>query len=145
MFIIFPAITGLIAWQFLSKYSLAYAILTSVWCTVFLEYWKIKEVDLSIRWRVRGVNKVKVNRPSFQYENIIADENGRIKHYFPKWKQISRQLLQVPFILLSALALGLIICSVFVVEVLICETYEGPHRFVLVSMRRPLIKPILKS
>lgn len=131
MFMIFPAITGLIAWQFHSKYSLAYAILTSVWCTVFLEYWKIKEVDLSIRWTVRGVNKVKVNRPSFKYENIIADENGRIKHYFPKWKQISRQLLQVPFILLSALALGLMICSVFVVEVLICETYEGPHRFVL--------------
>ncbi|KAG6034588.1 hypothetical protein E4U40_003656 [Claviceps sp. LM458 group G5] len=131
MFMTFPAITGLIAWQFLSKYSLSYAILTSVWCTVFVEYWKIQEVDLSIRWQVRGVNKVKVNRPSFKYEKIIVDENGRTKHYFPKWKQISRQLLQIPFILLATLALGLIICSFFVVEVLICETYEGPHQFIL--------------
>ncbi|KAG6001606.1 hypothetical protein E4U21_004009 [Claviceps maximensis] len=131
MFMTFPAITGLIAWQFFSKYSLSYAILTSVWCTVFVEYWKIQEVDLSIRWRVRGVNKVKVNRPSFKYEKVIVDENGRIKHYFPKWKRISRQLLQIPFILLSTIALGLIICSFFVVEVLICETYEGPYQFIL--------------
>ncbi|KAK2612544.1 hypothetical protein QQS21_001482 [Conoideocrella luteorostrata] len=131
MFLTFPAVTGLIAWQFLSKYSLAYAILTTVWCTVFLEYWKVQEVDLSIRWRVKGINKVKVNRPSFKYDKVIKDEHGRTKHYFPKWKQISRQLLQVPFILLSTLALGLMICSVFVVEVLICETYEGPYRSIL--------------
>ncbi|KAG5926749.1 hypothetical protein E4U42_002985 [Claviceps africana] len=131
MFMIFPAVTGLITWYFLPKYSLSYAILTGVWCTVFVEYWKLQEIDLSIRWKVRGVNKVKVNRPSFKYEKIIVDENGRTKHYFPKWKQISRQLLQIPFILLSTLALGLIICAFFVVEVLICETYEGPHQFIL--------------
>ncbi|KAG6024649.1 hypothetical protein E4U41_001730 [Claviceps citrina] len=131
MFMTFPAITGLIAWQFLSKYSLAYAVLTSVWCTVFVEYWKIQEVDLSIRWKVRGVHKVKVNRPSFKYEKILVDENGRTKHHFPKWKHISRQLLQIPFILVSALALGLIICSFLVVEVLICEMYEGPYQPIL--------------
>lgn len=131
-FLIFPAVTGIIAWQFLPKYSLAYAILTGVWCTVFLEYWKIREVDLSIRWGVRGVNKVKINRSNFKYEKVVVDENGRTKHYFPKWKQIMRQLLQIPFFLLAAIALGLIISSVFVVEVLISEAYDGPHKFYLV-------------
>jgi hypothetical protein len=137
MFLTFPAMTGLLTWQFLPKYSLAFAILTSVWCTVFLEYWKMQEIDLSIRWMVRGVNKVKINRPSFKYERILVDENGRTKHYFPKWKKICRQLLQLPFILLATIVLGLMICSVFVVEVLICETYEGPHQFYLVSAINP--------
>ncbi|EFY96896.2 transmembrane protein 16K [Metarhizium robertsii ARSEF 23] len=130
-FLTFPAITGVFTWLFLPKYSLAYAILTGVWCTVFLEYWKIQEIDLSMRWMVRGVNKVKINRPAFKYDKIIVDENGRTKHYFPKWKQIARQLLQIPFIILATIVLGLMICSVFVVEVLICETYEGPHQFYL--------------
>lgn len=133
MFLTFPSITGVITWLFLPKYSLAYAILTSVWCTVFLEYWKLREVDLSIRWNVRGVNKAKVNRPEFRYERVIVDEIGRTTHYFPKWKQIARQLLQIPFIIVAAAALGAIICCVFAVEVLISEAYEGPYQLYLVG------------
>ncbi|PNY25588.1 Uncharacterized protein TCAP_04471 [Tolypocladium capitatum] len=127
VFLTFPAFTGVITWLFLPKYSLAYAILTSVWCTVFLEYWKLRQVDLSIRWNVRGVNKTKANRPEFKYERVIVDETGRTTHYFPKSKQIARQLLQIPFIIVAAAALGAIICCVFAVEVLISEAYEVPH------------------
>lgn len=137
MFLVFPAITGVATWLFLPKYSLAYAILTSIWCSVFLEYWKIKEVDLSIRWNTRGVNKTKINRPKFRYDRVIVDTNGQIKHYFPKWKQISRQLLQIPFILFATLALAAIICGVFAVEVLISEAYEGPYQFYLVGCLNP--------
>ncbi|KND86309.1 Uncharacterized protein TOPH_09067 [Tolypocladium ophioglossoides CBS 100239] len=131
MFLTFPAITGVITWLFLPKYSLAYAILTSVWCTVFLEYWKLREVDLSIRWNVRGVSKTEVNRPEFKYERLIVDETGRTMHYFTKSKQIARQLLQIPFIIVAAAALGAIICCVFAVEVLISEAFEGPYLFYL--------------
>ncbi|GJC94848.1 plasma membrane channel protein [Colletotrichum higginsianum] len=131
LFLTFPAITGVIAWMYLSKYSLFYAISTCVWCTVFLEYWKIQEVDLSIRWNVQGIGKVKVNRPQFKYDRIVKDEAGREKHYFPKWKQITRQLLQIPFVLISALALGAIIVLVFAIEVLISEGYDGPYKNVI--------------
>ncbi|KAK1976069.1 calcium-activated chloride channel-domain-containing protein [Colletotrichum cereale] len=128
LFLAFPAITGVIAWMYLSKYSLFYAISTCVWCTVFLEYWKIQEVDLSIRWRVQGVGKVKVNRPQFRYDKIIKDATGRETHYFPKWKQVTRQLLQIPFVLISAAILGAIILLVFAIEVLISEGYDGPQK-----------------
>jgi len=128
LFLTFPAITGVIAWIYLSKYSLTYAIATCVWCTIFLEYWKIQEVDLSIRWNVQGVGKVKVNRPQFKYEKVIKDDTGREIHYFPKWKQISRQLLQIPFVMISAAVLGAIIVLVFAIEVLISEGYDGPHK-----------------
>jgi anoctamin-10 len=132
-FLLFPAVTGLIAWLWLPNYSLVYAILTVIWCTVFLEYWKVREVDLSIRWQVRGVNKTKTNRPEYKYEQVVVDQYGRTIHYTPKWKQIARQLVQVPFMAASTAALALMISSVFAVEILISDSYDGPNSFYLVS------------
>ncbi|KAL7786556.1 calcium-activated chloride channel domain-containing protein [Trichoderma afarasin] len=130
-FLIFPAITGLFTWLWLPKYSIVYTILTVVWCTVFLEYWKVREVDLSVRWQVRGVNKTKTNRPEYKYEKVIVDQYGRTIHYSPKWKQISRQLLQVPFMAIATVALGILISAVFAVEILISDSYDGPNNFYL--------------
>ncbi|KAH6971014.1 calcium-activated chloride channel-domain-containing protein [Ilyonectria sp. MPI-CAGE-AT-0026] len=131
LFLSIPAVTGVIAWLWLPRYSLVYGILTSVWCAVFLEYWKITEVDLSLRWGVQGVQTVKVTRPQFKYEKVYVDAGGRTHHYFPKWKQISRQLLQIPFLLFAMTALGTAIVSVFAIEILISETYAGPYKFYL--------------
>ncbi|KAK7054370.1 hypothetical protein VNI00_003564 [Paramarasmius palmivorus] len=131
--LLFPAITGFLAWQFLPKYSLAYAIITCLWCTVFLEYWKIQEVDLSIRWNVKGVGSLKVNRPQFAYEKKIIDQAGRVKYHFPKWKQISRQLLVIPFVLVSLFTLGFLVVLVFGIEVFINEAYEGPYKTYMVG------------
>ncbi|KAK4082415.1 uncharacterized protein Triagg1_2227 [Trichoderma aggressivum f. europaeum] len=130
-FLIFPAITGLFTWLWLPKYSIVYTILTVVWCTVFLEYWKVREVDLSVRWQVRGVNKTKTNRPEYTYEKVIVDQYGRTIHYSPKWKQISRQLLQLPFMAIATVALGFLISAVFAVEILISDSYDGPSNFYL--------------
>lgn len=105
---------------------------------MFLEYWKVQEIDLSIRWNVRGVHKTKLNRPKFQYDKVILDSEGRTVHYFPKWKRIVRQLLQVPFFAIATAALGAIICAVFAFEVLISEAYEGPYQYYLVSTRMDL-------
>lgn len=131
IFLFFPAAAGVVAWLALPKYSLAYAITTCVWCTVFLEYWKIREVDLSIRWKVRNITQVKTNRPQFTWERIVTDSAGRKHYYFPKWKQVARQLLQFPFFLVAIAALGVLIIFVFAIEVLISEAYEGPYKFYL--------------
>ncbi|KAF5252641.1 hypothetical protein FANTH_2536 [Fusarium anthophilum] len=128
LFLTFPAITGVIAWLWLPRYSLAYGILTSVWCTVFLEYWKIQEIDLSLRWNVKGIQHVKVNRPQFKYDYEYVDEGGRKHYYFPRWKKVVRQLLQIPFLLVAFLALGITIIAVFTIEILISETYAGPYK-----------------
>ncbi|EWY85611.1 calcium-activated chloride channel-domain-containing protein [Fusarium oxysporum f. sp. albedinis] len=128
LFLTFPAITGVIAWLWLPRYSLAYGILTSVWCTVFLEYWKIQEIDLSLRWNVKGIHHVKVNRPQFKYDYEYVDEGGRKHYYFPRWKKVVRQLLQIPFLIVAFLALGITIIAVFTIEILISETYAGPYK-----------------
>lgn len=132
LFLFFPAVTGVLAWLFLPKYSLAYAILTLLGCTVFLEYWKIQQADLSMRWNVKGVGSLKVNRPRFRYERTIVDAAGRTQHYFPKWKSLLRQMLQVPFFGVALLVLGSIIALVFTLETLISEAYEGPYKSYLV-------------
>ncbi|KAH7240819.1 calcium-activated chloride channel-domain-containing protein [Fusarium redolens] len=128
LFLTFPAITGVIAWLWLPRYSLAYGILTSVWCTVFLEYWKIQEIDLSLRWNVKGIHHVKVNRPQFKYDYEYVDEGGRKHYVFPRWKKVVRQLLQIPFLIVAFLALGITIIAVFTIEILISETYAGPYK-----------------
>ncbi|RYP51472.1 hypothetical protein DL768_003202 [Monosporascus sp. mg162] len=133
-FLSFSAATGALAWAFLPTYSLVYAIITLFGCTVFLEYWKIRQADLSMRWDVKGVGALKVNQPKFRYEKIIVDAAGRTKHYFPKWKSISRQLLQIPFFVAALLTLGAIITSVFAVEIVISEAYGGPYKWYLEYM-----------
>ncbi|CEJ90402.1 hypothetical protein VHEMI06190 [[Torrubiella] hemipterigena] len=152
IFLLFPAATGVIAWMWLPKYSLSYAILTSIWCSVFLEYWKLQQVDLSIRWDVRGVHKSKINRPEFKYEKTMIDSHGRTIHFFPKWKQIARQSLQVPFILVATAVLGVIIIAVFALEVLVSEAYDGPYQnyleyvpTVLLAVAIPYISSALES
>ncbi|PHH60982.1 hypothetical protein CDD81_997 [Ophiocordyceps australis] len=127
-FLTFPALTGIITWLMLPQYSLAYALLTSVWCTVFLEYWKTRQLDLAMRWQVQGVGQSKVNRPEFQWERIVVEPSGRQRHHFPKRKRLARQLVQVPLILCAAVVLAMIICAVSAVEVLISEAYDGPYQ-----------------
>lgn len=129
----FPCGAGIFAWAFLPKYSLFFALVIGVWCTCFLEYWKIKQTDLAIRWDVRGVGDLKVNRPEFHYEKEIVDAAGRVRQYFPRWKRVFRQLVVVPFVLVSTLLLGLLIAFVFVVETYISEAYDGSYKFYLVS------------
>lgn len=129
----FPCIAGILAWAFLAKYSLVFALGIGVWCTVFLEYWKIKQTDLAIRWNVRGVGDLKVNRPQFYFEKEIVDSAGRVRQVFPRWKRVVRQLAVIPFVIASTAVLGALIALVFVIETFISEAYEGPYKFYLVS------------
>lgn len=151
-FLFFPAITGFLAWMFLPKYSLTYAILVLFGCTIFLEYWKIRQTDLSIRWNVKGVGSLKVSRPSFKYESVVVDAVGRTKHIYPKWKAILRQLVQVPFFAVAIVVLGSIIAIVFAIEVLVSEAYDGPYQSwleylptVLLAVSLPYINTFLED
>ncbi len=135
--LMFPCAAGVLAWAFLPKYSLIFALFVGVWCTVFLEYWKIKQTDLAIRWNVRGVGDLKTNRPQFRYEKTFVDSAGRVRHYFPRWKRILRQLVVVPFVLVSTLFLGVLITFVFAIETFVSEAYNGPYKFYLVTTLLP--------
>ncbi|KAF2826901.1 hypothetical protein CC86DRAFT_22231 [Ophiobolus disseminans] len=84
-----------------------------------------------MRWGVLGVDNLKASRPQFPYETETIDAAGRIRHHFPRWRRILRQLVVVPFLLISTLFLGALIAIVFVIQTYISEAYEGPYKFYL--------------
>lgn len=104
-----------------------------MWCVVFTEYWKHQEVDLAVRWGVRGVSKIEKHRRDFKHEKEITDPvTGERVRMFPATKRFQRQLLQVPFALATALVLGTLIGTCFGIEIFISEIYHGPLQWALV-------------
>lgn len=99
-----------------------------------MEYWKLKEKDLSIRWGVKGVGALKVNREQYQWDREVLDPvTGEIRREFSTSKQILRQLLQLPFAVLASTVLGVLIVLTFAMEVFLSEVYQGPFKIYLVS------------
>ncbi|KAJ5624817.1 hypothetical protein N7510_001126 [Penicillium lagena] len=153
LFLIVPAVLGVIGWRYLGPYSVLYGAVLCLWCIVFVEYWKIREADLSLRWGVKGVARLKVNRVQYQWEKEIRDPiTGQLEQIFPAWKQLLRQLLLIPFASVATLALGTLIVVTFASEVFISEVYDGPLKgylefvpTVLFSLSLPIINPFLTN
>ncbi|KAE8153627.1 calcium-activated chloride channel-domain-containing protein [Aspergillus avenaceus] len=128
-FLIFPAVWGIFSWLYLGPYSITSAIVNCLWCIVFVEYWKIRETDLSLRWNVRGVGALKVNRPQYVWDKEVRDSiTGETVRVFPAHKQLLRQMLLVPFVIVASLALGTLIVVTFGMEIFISEVYRGPFK-----------------
>ena len=102
---------------------------------VFIEYWKRQEVDLGVRWGVKGVSAIQEKRREFQHEKEIKDPiTGETLQVFPATKRLYRQLLQLPFAVLASLALGVIIATCFGIEIFLSEVYSGPFKSILVNL-----------
>ncbi|KAL3457106.1 calcium-activated chloride channel-domain-containing protein [Aspergillus heterothallicus] len=125
-FLVFPAGWGVVSWWHWGSYSIPFALGNCLWAIVFVEYWKIRETDLALRWQVNGVGVLKVTRAKYVWEKEIRDPNtGEIVQYFSPYRQFLRQLLLVPFASVASLALGGLIVVTFVLEVFISEVYTG--------------------
>jgi hypothetical protein len=153
LFLVVPAGLGILGWLYLGPYSITYGVILCTWCIVFVEYWKIREADLSQRWDVKGVGQLKVNRKQYVWEKEVKDPiSGQVKHVFPGWKQFSRQMLLVPFASVASVALGALIVASFAGEVFISEVYDGPFKgylefvpTILFSLSLPAITSFLTS
>lgn len=146
-FLFFPAAFGFGAWLILGQFSTLYATVNCLWCVVFFEYWKKKEVDLAVQWGVRGVSKIQHPRTEFQFERETRDPvTGELIKVFSPLTRLQRQLLQVPFAIACLLVLGTLIVSCFSIEIFISEVYNGPFKTYLVSfLNNPPPPPTPKS
>ncbi|KAF2274077.1 DUF590-domain-containing protein [Westerdykella ornata] len=134
-FLVFPAAFGAACWLFLGHFSPVYGIISCVWCTIFTEWWKHQEIDLAVRWDVRGVSRIDTKRKDFRPVKEITDAvTGEKIQIFPATKRLQRQLLQIPFALGAALMLGAVIATCFGIEVFISEVYNGPFKSILVFL-----------
>jgi anoctamin-10 len=124
---------GFSAWILLGHFSPIYAIVNGLWCVIFTEWWKHQEVDLAIRWGVKGVSKLEGKRHEFKATKTIEDPiTGEQVGFFSNTARLQRQLLQLPFALIAAGLLGCLIATCFGIEVFISEVYDGPLKSVLV-------------
>ncbi|KAI9861975.1 MAG: hypothetical protein M1813_005046 [Trichoglossum hirsutum] len=145
-FLIFPAITGAIARYWLPQFSSIYAVAIGLWSVVFIEYWKRQEVDLAVRWGVRGASSIQHSRPEFEYEKEVFDTvTGEKVKVFPSRKRLMRQLLQVPFAILAINVLGGLIATCFGIEIFISEVYNGPLKWLLVFLPVGLLTALVPT
>ncbi|OJJ88700.1 anoctamin family protein [Aspergillus glaucus CBS 516.65] len=150
-FLVFPAAWGVFCWYYFGPYSITFAVVNCLWCIVFVEFWKIRELDLSMRWNVKDVGTLKVNRKQYVWDKEVTDPiTGQVNKVFSSRKQFLRQLLLIPFASSAAVALGSLIVITFAMEVFISDVYHGSLKMyleflptVLFSLTLPAITNLL--
>ncbi|KAL8944025.1 MAG: hypothetical protein Q9216_000734 [Gyalolechia sp. 2 TL-2023] len=145
-FLIFPAAFGFAAWVVLGYFSPVYAVVNGLWCVTFVEYWKRQEIDLGVRWGVKGVTAIQEKRRDFKHEKEVRDPvTGEIVQIFPATRRFGRQLLQIPFAILATLALGTLIATCFGIEIFLSEVYNGPGQSLLVFLPTGLLTTLVPT
>jgi len=115
-----PAVLGIFAHFFLPPYSPIYSILLCLWSITFVEWWRVHERILGLRFGTRGSFKVEKRRP--QYKSSMT-----------WWAQELRILATIPVILMWAGILATLLTSIFVFEAFITRLYQGPGKQVVVG------------
>lgn len=143
LFLAFPAGFGFLAWLFLGQYSPFYALVNSLWCIVFVEYWRKKQKKLISRW---GSNECRYQTPEFHDESIVNDSSSRNKsQIFFSLKRLAKQLLQIPFGLAAIIGLGGLIAVCFGIEVFISEIYDGPIKKFLILLPTLILTALIPA
>ncbi|KAI0675957.1 DUF590-domain-containing protein [Trametes maxima] len=115
--LLFISAVGVLFYFLALPYSTLYSSILLLWSVTFVEWWRIKQRVLSVRWGTKG---------SFRVEKRRAQ-------YVPLswWKKDLRLLASLPVFLLFASVLAAILTGIFVFEAFVTHLYTGPgHRFI---------------
>ncbi|KAF9480330.1 DUF590-domain-containing protein [Pholiota conissans] len=113
--LVFPATLGLLSHFFLPPYAPTYSTLICLWSIIFVEWWRIHERKLSIRFGTRGSFKVEKRR--VQYKPGMS-----------WWVRELRVLASIPVIIFFAGILSAILTGIFIFEAFVTQLYEGPGK-----------------
>lgn len=117
--LLFISAVGVFFYFFAMQYSPIYSSILVLWSITFVEWWRIKQRILSVRWGTRGSFRVEKRRA--QYLPI------------PWWKRDLRAIASLPVILLFASVLAAILTGIFVFEAFVTQLYTGPGHRLAVS------------
>lgn len=117
-----PAALGVFAFFSLSTFSHLYSVALLVWSVVFVEWWRLKERKLSVKWGVKGASNVEMLRAEYRPEGDAW------------WKRELKLLAGLPVIIGYAVLLIALMTSIFVFEAFIAHLYIGPgHQYIVNS------------
>jgi anoctamin-10 len=101
-------------------------MLLLLWSTIFVEYWKVCERKISIRWGSHGSFRVEKRRHDFD-----PDYDSEIR-WRSDLSRLLRILASVPIIIAFAGILTIILTGIFVLEAFVTRLYTGPgYKFIV--------------
>ncbi|KAI0741264.1 DUF590-domain-containing protein [Daedaleopsis nitida] len=113
----FISTVGVLFYFLALPYSTIYSCILVLWSIVFVEWWRIKQRQLSVAWGTQG---------SFRVEKRRAQ-------YIPLswWRKDLRALASLPVILFFASVLAVLLTGIFVFEAFVTHLYTGPgHKLI---------------
>ncbi|KAL5513194.1 hypothetical protein ACEPAH_3592 [Sanghuangporus vaninii] len=122
--LIYIAALGIAFYLLRMPYSAIYSTLLVLWSTFFVEFWRIRERVLSVRWGTRGSFRVERRRAQFK------DAGGKGLQ-FPWWKRDFRIFASLPVILLFSVALAVFLTANFLLEAFVTQLYNGPGQKII--------------
>ncbi|KAJ8104246.1 calcium-activated chloride channel-domain-containing protein [Lipomyces tetrasporus] len=144
--LLFPTIIGVVAFFFLPPYSPIFAIINCLWCCVFVESWKHREVELAVKWGVKGCSGLDTHRATFKGESERQDPiTGTLVQYYPSWKRVIKQFTAIPTALTAGLMLMGVQAIVFAIEIFLSEIYDGPLKQYLVFLPTALLATLVPT
>lgn len=126
--LLFPTFLGITFWKFGAPYHPLYSALVVLWSIGMVEWWRIRERKLAVKWGSRGAFRVEKRRVEFDVER----KRGSTPDYddddvaFPWWKREIRILTSLPVIILAALVLTALLTGLFIIEAFATQLYTGP-------------------
>ncbi|KAF8586456.1 DUF590-domain-containing protein [Ramaria rubella] len=126
----FPSAIGILFWALSSPYSPWYSAILTIWSIWWVEWWRIREKVLSVRWGTLGSFRAEKRRPEFRGQEGKSAE-GRLETTFPWWKRELRMATSLPIILFFAAILAALLTAIFVFEAFVTRFYQGPlHQYI---------------
>lgn len=118
-----------------------YALILSLYSTIFVAFWRIKERKLAVRWGTRGSESVAVSRLRSEYVASVGLDKPSARGVdlvdtIQAGNDLKRDLkvaLSVPVIIACGIGLGCVLMGIFVLEAFVAEVYEGVGKRVVVS------------
>jgi len=89
-----------------------FAFFMCFWGTLFLEFWKRREITCAFRWGTRGFEKEEKPRPEFEGEPRLNPITGEEEDYYPPEKRQVKFLTSLSVAILSTVVVGFGISSV---------------------------------
>lgn len=127
-----PAFFGLSTWLAGFFFSRLYSIILVLWSICFIEAWKLRERQLSVRWGTYGISQQPRVRIGWKPEQYITSAVTGERIANAKWyTRELRTLASVPVVFAFAAVLALVISFIFATEVVVNEVYGGPGKSVL--------------
>lgn len=123
------------------SYPPLYALALSLYSTIFVAYWRIRERKLAVKWGTRGCESVAVGRLRPEYvanlglEKRDASASGAVDalHAGDEGKRDAKMAASVPVIAACGVGLGIVLMGIFLLEAFVSQVWEGMGKDILVS------------